>query len=300
MRGLFPMRFRLPRKRGFALLALGALAVPALLVALHAYRSERQIFRPRSHAPRMGLQELRIPGLIEASFPSRSGDRLRGYYAPSRSGAAVVLVHGSGGERSDLADEARVLAEAGLGVLLFDWPGHGESEGPITWGDSERQALAGALDWLSGRPGLDRGRLGAFGFSMGGYILAQVAATDPRVRAVALAGAPHDPREHTRWEYRRLGWLRQWPALLALRVSGMQLDELVPERIVDRIAPRRLLLIAGSEDTAVPPWMSERLYRAAREPKRLLVIRGAGHGGYYEAGAETYARALIDFFSLDG
>ncbi len=300
MRGLALMRLRLPRKRGLALLAVGALALPAIAVALHAYRSERQIFRPRPHAPRKSLHDLRIPGLIEASFRSRTGDRLRGYYAPPRNGAAVVLTHGSGGERSDLADEARVLSQAGLGVLLFDWPGHGESEGKITWGESERQALRGALDWLAGQPGVDPNKLGAFGFSMGGYILAQVAAADPRLRAVALAGTPHDPREHTRWEYRRIGWLRQWPALLALRVSGMQLDELVPERIVARIAPRRLLLIAGSDDTAVPPWMTERLYRAAGEPKRLLVIPGAQHGAYYEARAETYARELLDFFSLDG
>jgi dipeptidyl aminopeptidase/acylaminoacyl peptidase len=284
------------RKRS---LALGMLAVPASLIALHAYRAERRVFRPRSHRPRMDLLAWRIPGLVEASFPSRTGDRLRGYYAPSRNGAAVVLLHGSGGERSDLVHEARLLAEAGVGVLLFDWPGHGESEGKITWGESERQALEGALDWLAAKPGVDPRRLGAFGFSMGGYILAQVAAADLRLRAVALAGAPHDAREHTLWEYRRLGWLRQWPALLAVRVSGMQLDELVPERVVGRIAPRRLLLIAGSEDTAVPLWMTERLHRAAGEPRRLLVIRGAGHGAYHEAAGETYARELLDFFSLD-
>ena len=131
---------------------------------------------------------------------------------------------------------------------------------------------------------------------MGGYTVAQVAASDERLLAVALAGAPHDAAEHTRWEYRRAGWLRQGPALLAARLSGLRFDELVPERIIGRIAPRSLLLVAGSEDRCVPPWMTERLYRAAGEPKRMLIVEGAKHGGYFDAGAEAYARALGDFF----
>lgn len=273
-----------------------AFAAPALAVAWQAYRNERRSFAVRRHPPRLNVVEFGVAGLSEVGFRSRTGERLGAYYAPSRTGAVVVLAHGACGERSDLAAEARLLAAAGLGVLAFDWPGHGRSEGAIRWGEGERQALLGALDWLGQKPGVDSRRLGAFGFSMGGYVVAQVAATDPRLRAVALAGTPHDASEHTRWEYRRGGWLRQWPALLALRAAGMKLDELVPERVVAAIAPRALLLIAGAEDRVVPPWIAERLERAAREPKRLLVVRGAAHGGYYAADPATYGRTLCDFF----
>jgi fermentation-respiration switch protein FrsA (DUF1100 family) len=79
---------------------------------------------------------------------------------------------------------------------------------------------------------------------------------------------------------------------------ALQLDELVPERVVARIAPRRLLLIAGTDDTAVPRWMTERLYAAALEPKQRLVIRGAQDGSFLQAGAETYTKGLVDFFGL--
>jgi dipeptidyl aminopeptidase/acylaminoacyl peptidase len=275
-------------------MALGASA--ALSIAWHAYRTEKRSFEARRHPPRLNLAEFLVPGLVEAAFRSRSGEWLRGYFARSRTGAVVVLAHGACGERSDLAEEARLLGAAGLGVLAFDWPGHGQSEGAIGWGEGERQALLGALDWLAQQPGVDPQRLGAFGFSMGGYVVAQVAAGDPRLRAVALAGTPHDAFEHTRWEYRRGGWLRQWPALLALRSAGMKLDELVPERVVAAIAPRPLLLIAGADDRVVPLWIAERLEHAAREPKRLLVVSGAAHGGYYAADPATYGRTLRDFF----
>jgi len=274
-----------------------AVALPCCVVAGLAFVTERRAFRPHRHAPAKSLRDFDMQGGMAVSFPSRSGERLSGYYAPPRQGAAVVLAHGSCGERSDLFDEARILARAGFGVLIFDFPGHGESEGAVSWDAAAREALSGAFDWLAEQPGVDPARLGAFGFSMGGYTVAQVAATDSRLRAVVLAGTPHDAAEHTRWEYRRGGWLRQGPALLAARLSGLRFDELVPERVLDRVAPRPLLVVTGSRDRAVPPWMAERLYSAAREPKRLLVVEGARHGDYSEASGATYARELCDFFA---
>lgn len=56
-----------------------------------------------------------------------------------------------------------------------------------------------------------------------------------------------------------------------------------PEWIVDRIAPRPILFITSDNDRLVPPQESEQLYACAREPKRLVVLKGYGH---YEVYAE--------------
>ena len=152
------------------------------------------------------------------------------------------------------------------------------------------------MDFLERTPGVDPSKLGAFGFSMGGYITAQVAAQDTRLRAVALASSPNDALEHLHWEYRRFGVLRQWPALLALKVSGMPVDELVPQQTIAQVAPRPLLFIAGRKDELVPNWMTRKLYDAAREPKRLLLVPNAGHGGYAEADPGGYPTQLVAFF----
>lgn len=271
-------------------------AWPAYL-ARQAYRAERAGFLPQPHAPRKSLADFAIPGLRAVTFTSRTGTLLAGYYAPSKNGAAVALCHGFQGDRSDTVDEARILASAGFGVLAFDWPGHGESAGEIRWGEPERLALQGALDFLSQEPGASA-RLGAYGFSMGGYIVTQVAAVDVRLRAVALAGSPHDPVEHTRWEYRRFGWLQQAPALWALERSGMSLTERLPKDEIGKIAPRSVLLIRGAEDHVVPDWITERLLLAAGNPKQLYVVAGAGHGGYAAAQPQAYAAALVGFFGL--
>ena len=54
-----------------------------------------------------------------------------------------------------------------------------------------------------------------------------------------------------------------------------------PEWIVDKIAPRPLLLITTDDDRLVPPEESEALYAKAGEPKKLVTLRGWGHYEVY-------------------
>ena len=51
--------------------------------------------------------------------------------------------------------------------------------------------------------------------------------------------------------------------------------------VVDKIAPRPLLLITTEDDRLVPPEESRSLYRYAGEPKKLVVLKGCGHYDVY-------------------
>ena len=51
--------------------------------------------------------------------------------------------------------------------------------------------------------------------------------------------------------------------------------------VVDKIAPRPLLLITTEDDRLVPPEESQSLYRLAGEPKKLIVLKGYGHYDVY-------------------
>jgi dipeptidyl aminopeptidase/acylaminoacyl peptidase len=68
-----------------------------------------------------------------------------------------------------------------------------------------------------------------------------------------------------------------------------------PEWVVDRIAPRPLLLITTDDDRLVPPEESQALYAKAGEPKKLVTLKGWGHYEVYagrafdEVMAETTA-----------
>ena len=95
----------------------------------------------------------------------------------------------------------------------------------------------------------------------------------------------------------RWGALSSGFALLTARWEGMHYWEKRSVDLVGRISPRPILLIAGTADHIVPPWMTERLYQSAREPKDLWLVPGAAHGQYAAVAPVEYERRLIQFFS---
>ena len=68
----------------------------------------------------------------------------------SKNGAAVVLVHGGGGDRTGPLAHAALLRRNGYGVLVYDSRGRGESEGtPNAWGWGWEKDVDGALAFLA-------------------------------------------------------------------------------------------------------------------------------------------------------
>jgi pimeloyl-ACP methyl ester carboxylesterase len=274
-------------------------AVPAfvVLVGVRSYVWEAREFFPHRRALSVSASSTGLPGLETVAFSDREGVVLRGWYVPSRNRAGIILLHGAGGDRTELLPEARHLASAGFGVLVFDWPGHGESDGEIHWNDGEAHALTAAVDFLSRRADLDAERLGALGFSMGGAVLALVAPTEPRLRAVVLTGTPSDQVQQVKWARRRWGPLSQIPALWAVRRGGLRLYGDQPRDRVWAIAPRPLLVVGGTDDQGVPAFLARDLFAAARDPKELLLVDGAGHGGYERPPGSPYLDRVTGLFN---
>jgi pimeloyl-ACP methyl ester carboxylesterase len=126
----------------------------------------------------------------EVALRTDDGVRLSAWWVPSRNGAAVVLLHGSGENRSATVPQAEILGRHGYGLLLLDARGHGRSGGrgmDFGWyGDRDIRA---AGDFLRARSDVDPRRIGLLGLSMGGEEAVGAAAGDPRFRAVVAEGA---------------------------------------------------------------------------------------------------------------
>ena len=123
-------------------------------------------------------------------FESVSGDPLGGWFVPAPEGTerpwpAVVLVHGYGGYKEQMAGYARMLHDGGFATLMFDMEGSGTRRGkPVSLGFRERWQLMGAVRFLRSCPDVDPDRIGVLGVSMGGATALLAAAEDPSIRAV--------------------------------------------------------------------------------------------------------------------
>lgn len=285
-------------RRALPLLVLLAATAFIVRIGYSAYTSVSRSFDAVPAAPLAATPEATgIPGLREVRFPRRAdGQPVAGWFVPARNGAAVVIAHGSEADRTTMLAETRLLAAAGFGVLAFDWPGHGGSPGPNDWGVRDASALLGAVDWLTGPAGIDPARIGGYGFSMGGYLLARVAAGEPRLAAVVLAAPVPDLIGQLRYEHQRWGALGIAPALVALWRAGVPFEMPSALDAIPGIAPRPLLLIAGGEDRVVPPAQVGALFAAAGEPKALWVVPGAGHGDYGAVAGPAYAERVAGFY----
>ena len=70
-----------------------------------------------------------------------------------------------------------------------------------------------------------------------------------------------------------------------------------PEWVVDKISPRPILFITTENDRLVPPEESEQLYAHAREPKKLVVLKGYGHYEVYvEPALGEVMAAAVDWY----
>ncbi len=260
-------------KLAFAVVLVAAVAV-AGVQAMRAWQSTMGSFRPQgmkfaAPSPLQGVEPL--------TLKSSLGLKVAASWVPPRNGVAIIVAHGMSSNRTQLWEDARVLTAAGFGVLLFDWPGMGESEGQIVLGSHERAAFAACVDFLASRPEVQR--IGAYGFSHGAALLAAFVPDEPRVSSLLAVNPWSDALEHQKFEYREWGPIRQWPATAAARrmIEG---GNLAPLAAAPRLKNRKSLFIASAEDEAVPPQMSKDL--AAAAGGELHLVPGASHFTFRE------------------
>ena len=231
------------------------------------------------------------------SFTTRDGLTLRGWYIPSRNGAAVMMLHGIASNRVGVLDHAVLLARRGYGVLMFDARAHGESEGEVLqFGGDEAEDVRGAANFLQSRPDVDPERIGALGLSLGAQMSILGAARTEAVKAV-VADAPccttfsdwAPPQTAEEWLYVPF----DLTFFQFLRWHTGVSDPLSVRDALAQLSPRPVLIIGGggAEQRSV-----EHLFAAAREPKQLWIIPEAGHIAGLSVRPQEYEAKVASFF----
>jgi dienelactone hydrolase len=120
------------------------------------------------------------------------------YYRPQgdTAGPCIVMAHGFGGTRdAGLEPYAEVFAEAGYGVLVFDYRHFGASDGePRQLLSVSRQLAdwAAAIAWVRAQPEVDAEKVALWGSSFSGGHVIVAAARDGRIAAVSAQGPMMD------------------------------------------------------------------------------------------------------------
>ncbi len=198
----------------------------------------------------------------------------------------VCVCHGISAGIHDPSDRgypflAEQICRHGFGVLLFNFRGTGASGGNLDILGWTRD-LKAVIDYLCTLPEVDRSRLSLLGFSAGAAVSIYVASQERRVSSVAACACP---AEFTKLDepcslidhFRSIGIIRDkdFPPSTQEWLNGFKLVK--PINYVAKIPPRPLLLVHGSKDETVPLADAHRLYARAGEPKKLVIVDGAGH-----------------------
>ena len=284
-------------------LAGGALAgVAASVVLSIAAYSAHSVVRPnRGWKPAEWRAPEPAPERVR--FANAAGQSLGGWYAPPRTPTApVVLVcHGFGTNRREGQDVLPWLADAGYGVLLFDFQAHGESEGRFTTvGLREVEDVLAAVRFVQEREGQGTAVF-ALGFSMGASTLIVAAARCPAIRALFLDSPFATLRRAVARSFRLFFHLPPRvftrPTIwFAERFTGARVGDVEPIRAIASLAPRPITIAQGTADAIVDPEDSLLLYAAAGEPKSLWRVEGVGHVGLRSALPDEYRERVLALF----
>jgi uncharacterized protein len=236
------------------------------------------------------------------SFASSSGSLIHGWLSHGTAGkGAVLLLHGTRGDRRDMVSRAEFLRRSGFSVLLIDFQAHGETRGEqATFGDRESHDVVAAIQYLHHQ--LPDERIGVLGVSMGAvaFVLAD---GRPPVSAVVLEGMYPTIQQGVANRLR-----------LSLGPFGPMLAPLVMLQLQPRlqIEPARLrpiermsrigapvLIVNGALDEFTTLRDAQALFAAAAAPRQLWAVEGAGHVDLLAFAKSGYERRVGEFLATN-
>lgn len=225
-------------------------------------------------------------GLADVSvvhIATADGERIVGWWKPPASpGAGVVLyLRGTPGTVADYAPYVMPdIVEAGLGALAIDYRGFGGSTGTPSEAGIRLDAQA-AFDFI--REEAPQSKIAVFGQSFGSGPAVTLAVDRPV--AGVLLDAP----------YASILRLFELGAPPILPYRWLLTDQYNSLATIGRVtAP--VMILRGTADATIPLAEVRRLYDAARQPKQMIEVPGAGHTEAWQGEAKTAAlKALVEW-----
>ncbi len=264
---------------------------------------EGEIYEPFREEMIGWVKEIRAMGCEDMSIKSFDGLTLRGkYYECNPSAPVELLFHGyQGNAERDLSGGVKRCFALGRNALIIDQRSHGTSDGSvITFGINEFRDCLSWIDHAIKRFGNDV-KLIICGVSMGAATVMMAAGEKlPSNVVCVLADCGYtSPKEIIKKVIREMHFpadiVYLFVKLGASLFGHFDLEENSPIEAMKKCTVP-IIFAHGDADEFVPCEMSRELYEVCTsEKKKLVTVKGAGHGLAFPVDKELYLYELRAF-----
>ncbi|WP_194711299.1 alpha/beta hydrolase [Noviherbaspirillum soli] len=236
-------------------------------------------------------------GVVEMNLPVATGESRDGnehinawwWPAANPSAPAVLYLHGARWNLTGQLFRIEQLHDFGFSVLAIDYRGFGKSSGELPSEETVYEDARLAWQHLKALQPDPRKRL-IYGHSLGGAI------------AIDLASQPGQ-QQQARGLIVESTFTTLADIAKSLSYPWLPLQLLLSQKFdaVDKIAQvgMPVLIVHGTSDRYVPSHFSEKLYAAAPQRKKLLLVEGGTHNNSMRIGESAYRRAFRELFGLN-
>ena len=264
-------------------------AVGAFLAAARCYHLSYFLSVDDEEAHRRGMAKMvechdRVlpymePPVEKVAVPFPDGDLVGLLSVPAggRPAPLVILLPGLDSTKETRHGGRGPLLRRGMAVLSLDGPGQGEISTKLPIRYDYEVAVSAAIDAMDAHDGVDTGRVGLIGASLGGYYACRAAAFEPRVTAAVANCGPYtwidcwdELPPVTRGAFRQYSWsasneeAREKAKLLDLSGVAEKIDQ-------------PLVVVHGMLDPLIGVEHAERI--AEEAPNAILItVDDATHG----------------------
>ncbi|MFD2679594.1 alpha/beta hydrolase [Bacillus seohaeanensis] len=266
-------------------------------------KEDSLILQRETEALRFNLEEYSALPKQEIMLRSPYGYDIKTIFITANPGKKyMIFCHGVTENKFNSIKYMNLFLKRGFNAVIYDHRRHGESGGKTTsYGYFEKNDLKVVVDELIRLVG-DDVFFGIHGESMGASTLLLYAGSVEDRADFYIADCPFsDFGEQLAY---RMGIELKIPAdwLLPLANTtlkfreGYTLKDISPISVVKNIQ-KPVLFIHSSEDTFIPPEMTQKLYRKKQGPKELYIDFKGSHAQSYNFNPKQYEQVIDQFLT---